>query len=205
MADDFDMGFAKGRILVVCSTSSGREAKNWPHDRFQNLIDWLCNAMNAAVLLVGGPDQKASADRIVAHVGCDHIASAAGVTKMAESIDLLGKADLFIGNDTGLTHIAARIGVPTISINSGIDPTAMWAAVGPDVTILKVEVPCSPCHIMYISQCAHDHACILDINEEDVKAAVRKKIIAASRLHMLRELARLDAPKSDATDLLSAD
>jgi heptosyltransferase-2 len=185
---DFDMNFAVGRILVTCSTASGREAKNWPFERFRNTIDWLCNQMDASVLLLGGPDQRADAERILTHCNVPHLASAVGITNMAQSIDLLCKSDIYLGNDTGLTHIAARIGVPTISIHSGIDPTAMWAAVGQDVTILRAPTACSPCHIMHLSQCFHDHACILDINEDDVRAALRRKIMSASRLRMLRDL-----------------
>lgn len=191
---NFDLGFAEDRILVACSTSSGRLAKNWPLTRYRHIISWLCDKMGAAVLLLGGNDQKIDAERLIKECGSPYVASAVGHTTMAQSMDLLTKADLYLGNDTGLTHLAARLGAPTICIFSGIDPTAMWAPIGSDVTVLKAPVPCSPCHIMNLSDCHYGHACILDINEDDVKAVLRGKIIAAHQKRlgpgMLEEVSR---------------
>lgn len=176
-----DLEFAKGRILVAMNTSSGRLAKNWPLSRYQALIAWLCNTMNVAVFLLGGPDQKEESHYLLEACRTPFLASFVGQTTLRESMDLLTRADLYIGNDTGLTHMAARMGVSSVSIFSGIDPTAMWAPVGPDVTVLRAPTACSACHILQLKDCHHGHSCILDITQEDVRAAVRNKIIAAHR------------------------
>ncbi|MBS0984526.1 glycosyltransferase family 9 protein [Gluconobacter cerinus] len=179
-----DLGFAQGRILVAINTSSGRLVKNWPLSRYQALISWLCNKMKVAVFLLGGPDQKQDSDYLLETCQTPFLASFIGQTTLRESMDLLTRADLYIGNDTGLTHMAARMGVSSVSIFSGIDPTAMWAPVGKDVTVLRVPTPCSSCHILQLEECNHKHSCILDITQEDVRAAVRNKIIAAHRRRM---------------------
>jgi ADP-heptose:LPS heptosyltransferase len=176
---NFDLGFARDRLLVACSTSSGRIVKNWPLARYRRVISWLCDKMGAAVLLLGGPDQTADSERLIAECATPYLASAAGRTTLPESMDLLTKADLYLGNDTGLTHLAARLGTPAVCIYSGIDPAAMWAPIGVDVTLLKAPVPCSPCHITLMSDCHHGQACVLGVSEEDVKAVLRGKIIAA--------------------------
>jgi len=176
-----DLGFAEGRVLVAINTSSGRQAKNWPLSRYQALIAWLCNTMKVAVFLLGGPDQEEEAHFLLKTIPTPYLASFVGQTTLRESMDLLTRADLYIGNDTGLTHMAARMGVPSVSIFSGIDPTAMWAPVGQDVTVLRAPSACSPCHILQLADCHHNHRCILDITQEDVHAAVRNKIIAAYR------------------------
>lgn len=178
---NFDLSFAGERILVACSTSSGRLAKNWPLQRYRNILAWLCSKMEAAVLLLGGEDQKADAEWLIHECGTPYLASAAGRTTLPQSMDLLLKADIYLGNDTGLTHLATRLGTSTVCIYSGIDPTAMWAPIGPDVTLLKAPVPCSPCHIANLADCHYGHACVHDVNEDDVKAALRGKIIAARR------------------------
>ncbi|GAB0120171.1 glycosyltransferase family 9 protein [Acidisoma sp. 7E03] len=200
---DFDLSFTEGRILIACSTSSGRIAKNWPLRRYCSIISWLCNKMGAAVLLLGGGDQRAEAEYLIGECRSPYLSSAAGQTSLPQSLDLISRADIYLGNDTGLTHLAARLGTPTVCIYSGIDPTAMWAPIGPDVTLLKAPVPCSPCHIANLSDCHYGHACIHDVNEDDVKAALRGKVIAAQHKRVSRTPSALDA-LSNLTTILSS-
>ena len=177
---DVDLGFAEGRVLVACNTASGRAAKNWPIARFRRLLAWLVDTMGAAVLLLGSPDQAADAASVIAACAPGApIVSAIGRTTLTESIGLLSRASIYLGNDTGLTHVAARLGIPTVAIYSGIDPTGMWAPVGPEVTVLKAPVPCSPCHILLLEDCHHDHACIRRIGEEAVRRALRLRLLSA--------------------------
>lgn len=190
---DFDLGFAEDRILVACSTASGRAAKNWPLARYRGVISWLCEKMDVAVLLLGGADQTADAQWLIEDCATPYLASAAGQTALAQSMDLLTKADLYLGNDTGLTHLAARLATPTVAIYSGIDPTAMWAPIGADVTVLKAPVPCSPCHIADLADCRYGHACVNDVNEEDVRAALGSKIIAAHHRRLAAGFGALEA------------
>jgi ADP-heptose:LPS heptosyltransferase len=176
-----DLSAARGRILVACNTSSGRAAKNWPHDRFRALIRWLVQELGCAVLLLGGKDQQAEADDIIAHCAGAPVISAIGGTTLNEAIGLIAQASIFIGNDSALTHVAARMNIPTVAIFSGIDPTVMWAPVGGNVTVLRAPVPCSPCHILHMRDCRGDHACILNISDSAVQAAVRAYVLTAPR------------------------
>lgn len=174
---DVDLGFAAGRVLVVCNTSSGRAAKNWPAERFRELVAWLCRDLGVAVLLVGTADGRRDAEAILAAVNSPLVASAVGRTSLAEAVGLVAEASMFIGNDSGLTHIAGRLGIPTLDIMSGIDPAGMWVPIGPRVTVVKAPVPCSPCHIFTLSQCRHGHACIRNIGLDLVQALVREAVL----------------------------
>jgi ADP-heptose:LPS heptosyltransferase/SAM-dependent methyltransferase len=178
-ATEIDLSVASGRVLVMCNTSSGRAVKNWPLERFRRLIRWLAIEMDAVVLLIGTNDQMAETQDIIQFCGSENVISAVGKTSIRQATSLVAKASLFIGNDSALTHIAARIGVPVIALFSGIDPTAMWAPVGQHTTILRAPVPCSNCHILSIKDCYGDHACILNISEEAVRSALRKFLIDA--------------------------
>jgi hypothetical protein len=53
----------------------------------------------------------------------------------------------------------------------------MWVPVGPHVTVIKAPVPCSPCHILSLSQCRFGHACIENIGLDLVQALVRKVLL----------------------------
>ena len=191
----FDLGFADGRVLIACNTGSGRAAKNWPIGRFRTLLHWLVTEMDAAVLLLGTGDQAADADSIVAACGPGAaVASAIGRTTLNEAIGLMSMASIYLGNDTGLTHIAARLGIPTVAIFSGIDPTGMWAPVGPSVTVIKAPVPCSPCHILVLEDCRHEHACIRRIGEEAVRRPLRLTLLEAPVFRAVAQPCASSAP-----------
>ncbi len=178
---DVDLSAAQGRILVACNTSSGRQVKNWPAVYFRRLIHWLVNDMDAVVLLLGSADQQSEADEIIRYCGSSNVISAVGRTSFNQAVSLVGQASVFVGNDSALTHVAGRLDVPTVVLMSGIDPTVMWAALGESVTILRVPVPCSPCHIAHMEDCRSDHACMRNLTESMVRSALRKALLTASR------------------------
>ncbi len=171
-----DLTCAEDRPLVVCCTGSGRAVKNWPVERFATLISWLCNEQEVAVLLLGTAEQAADARHILPGCKAGRIVSAVGDTSLPQAITLLRRAALYIGNDSGLTHLAARLGVPTIALYSGISPVGSWAPVGPDVTVLHAPVACSPCHIQELRDCVGKQACLLNISEVFVQEIVAQKL-----------------------------
>ncbi len=174
---DLDLSFAGGRTLVTLNTSSGRAAKNWPLDRFKQLVRWLVHDMDASVLLIGTKDQQSDAERIIAYCASPHVRSAIGQTTLAQALGLMKRSDLFIGNDSGLTHFAARMDVPTVAIYSGIDPTETWAPRGTDLAVVKAPVSCSPCHILKLEDCRFGHACIRAISVPFVRGVVRNALM----------------------------
>ena len=48
----------------------------------------------------------------------------------------LARASLYIGNDSGITHLAAAVGTPTLALFGPTDP-AVWAPRGPNVRVAK--------------------------------------------------------------------
>lgn len=174
-----DLTWAVGRHLVVCNTSSGREVKNWPLDRFKRLIAWLALNADCAVVLVGDEKQIDDAAEVVAFCQSDNVISIVGKTSIRAAMGVVAKASIYIGNDTALTHVAARMGVCTVALISGVDPPTHFAPLGRDVTILKSPVACSPCHIARLEHCRGARACMLNISESAVRAAVLRHLCAA--------------------------
>ncbi len=176
-----DLSPARDRVLVVCNTASGRAVKNWPAERFRRLIRWMALEMQAAVLLLGAPDQMEETREIIRFCASPRVISAVGLTNIRQAIGLIEKASIFIGNDSALTHVAARIGIPTIALMSGIDPTVMWAPRGAHVTVLRAPVWCSPCHILSLDDCRGQHACMQNLTEITVRTAVRSVLLSAAK------------------------
>ncbi len=174
-----DLSWASGRHLVVCNTSSGRAVKNWPLARYKSILRWLAAELDVAVLLVGSKDQMEEAADMIAYCGSKNVCSAVGLTSLRQSIGLIAKASVFIGNDSALTHIAARMGVHTIALFSAVDPPNMWVPIGADTSVLRAPVPCANCHILLIKDCRNDLACMRTISEAAVRAELRRHLINA--------------------------
>lgn len=84
-----------------------------------------------------------------------------GKTSLRELGCLMSKMNAFIGTDSGPTHMAASLGVPTVYLYSGTNDLRQWQAPFKNISILKYEVKCSPC---YLRNCPiNGHPCMTGI------------------------------------------
>ena len=84
---------------------------------------------------------------------------------MTQAAQWLLGADHYIGNDAGMTHVAALAGVPTLALFGPTDP-AVWGPRGPGVRILTAEKPCVPCSSEERQACPRP--CLEEIEPEEV-------------------------------------
>jgi heptosyltransferase-2 len=117
------------------------------------------------VWVVGGPGEKALAAEIVA-AGGSRVRDLTG-TDLRNGILAMAAADVAISNDSGLMHIAAALGTPTMGIFGPTSPYH-WAPLnGLAATVqTKTVVPCQPCHRPVCTM--NDHRCMRDIPPSDV-------------------------------------
>lgn len=122
-----DAGMAPGSVAL--HPGSGSPAKNWPLDRFAALADGLSRAGRRVVWVLGpaegalGPDPRA---------------------RLWQGLDLctlaarLAGCDCYVGNDSGVTHLAAAVGCPTVAL-FGASDAAVWAPRGHEVAVVASE------------------------------------------------------------------
>jgi ADP-heptose:LPS heptosyltransferase len=111
--------------FVAVHPGSGSPAKNWPFERFVEAARVLAGGRRW--LLVAGPAERElepPADAVLARDWPLRLLAAA-----------LARAGLFLGNDAGVSHLAAAAGAPTLALFGPTDP-ALWAPVGPRVMSL---------------------------------------------------------------------
>jgi heptosyltransferase-2 len=127
------------------------------------------------VWVVGGPAEKTLAAEIVAAGGA-RVRDLTG-TDLRNGILAMATARLAITNDSGLMHIAAAIGTPTMGIFGPTSPYH-WAPLnGLAATITtKTVVPCQPCHRPVCTM--NDHRCMRDIPALDVVDAAERVLAA---------------------------
>jgi heptosyltransferase I len=108
----------KGNYAVLL-TATSRADKEWPEPDWQALGLALIATGLRCVLPAGSAPERARAARLVSSLGR---AVAAPSMTLAELASLLAGATLVVGVDTGLVHLAAALGRPTIALYCGSDP-----------------------------------------------------------------------------------
>jgi ADP-heptose:LPS heptosyltransferase len=116
--------------FIAVHPGSGSPAKSWPLDRFEALIEALAPP---TWLLVEGPAERdLPASPLAARPG----AVVARELPPRALGALLARASLFVGNDSGVSHLAAAYGAPTLALFGPTDPD-VWSPVGPRVRTLR--------------------------------------------------------------------
>jgi heptosyltransferase-2 len=135
------------------------------------------------VWVIGGPGEKAIAQEIAA-VGGPHVRDLTG-TDLRNGILAMAAASVAVSNDSGLMHIAAALGTPTMGIFGPTSPY-YWAPInGLAATVqTKTTVPCQPCHRPVCTM--NDHRCMRDIAASDV-VEVAARVLAEAAVNAAHE------------------
>lgn len=137
-----EIGWLSDAPLVVLHPGGGQNPlqtdlrKRWPVERFALLGNHLFRAHGARVLLVGSEVDR-QATKAIAGMMSASPADLAGRLSLAALGALCEVADLYVGNDTGPTHVAAAVGCPTLAIFGPSDAarSGPYAAKGPVVLL----------------------------------------------------------------------
>ena len=118
--------YGEHRPNIAIAATAANLQKEWSPARFAALVDRLASKdgalSGARLFLFGAPNDKERLDGI-----CDALrhldpVNMAGKTNVLEAAAYLSQPDLFIGNDSGLMHIAAAMNTPTIGIFGSGEP-----------------------------------------------------------------------------------
>jgi ADP-heptose:LPS heptosyltransferase len=149
-------GLEKKALLVMAPGSGARE-KNWPAAYFTAIGRWWRERSGGAVVLLLGPVERERGG--FESMPTDFVV--AQDVNLAEAAALLSGSNLFVGNDSGITHLAAAVGAPGVVIFGPSDPR-QWAPRGPQVSVLSLGVACSPCTTAAMKACPH-RRCLIDL------------------------------------------
>ena len=147
---------------------TGNPIKQWGVERFSRVARALNKEAGCRFILIGGEADRADAALLAAALPSDQCVNAVGKLDISDVPLALATVDVFIGNDTGTTHMAALMGIPTINIFSGVVDINVWHARGPNVVTLYAPVPCAPCRLGSARDCSYGRVCLTSISEDDV-------------------------------------
>ncbi len=176
---DEDKNFAEGlytekglsnKDFVVCiHPSAGYLSKKWLGKKWSEVIFRLNKELNAKVIIVGAKGEKALCDNMK-EISSVKVIDVVGKTKLGQLAALLKKANLFIGTDSGPSHIASAMSTPCVILYSGTNDPAQWAPLGKKIFIIQKDVPCKGCQKL---KCANN-ICMDLITVDEVMKAVDK-------------------------------
>ncbi len=151
------------RPLVILAPGAKAPPNRWPPDRFAAVGAELASR-GYALAILGGTDDRALAEDVARAIGYA-AASFAGRTTVLESCAMLTRAALLICNDSGVQHLAALVGTPSVSLFSCRDFRGKWFPSGAHHVVLRKEVDCHTC---FLDRCPRGNLCINLIEPAEV-------------------------------------
>ena len=161
-------GVTPGMSWVAMNPSARWPTKRWPAASFAEVADRLQQEGYGAVVMIGGPDERADVVAVSAMMKTPAI-DLAGATTVGLLPALLSKASLLMTNDSGPMHIAAAVGTPVVAL-FGPTSAVRTGPYGVGHSVLTGKVPCSPC----FSRTCHNTLpleCLRTVSPEQVMAA----------------------------------
>ena len=157
--------------VVVLSPGARFLHKRWPLENFAVLAERLLAKFPVSLVIIGGREDRELGAALAAAKPA-RVHNLAGDTALPETAEVLRRGCLFIGNDSGAAHLAAAVGIPCVTLFSGVTFPGLWEPWGERNLALRHRVPCEFCF-------SEGHCptgtmeCIRGISVERVLAAAR--------------------------------
>jgi ADP-heptose:LPS heptosyltransferase len=158
-------------LLVALHPGSGSRAKVWPPGNFAQLSRCLLDDDRVHLIVPIGPADQEHAEGYCNRIASDRIIPVTNLS-LTELAALLKRCMVYVGNDSGVTHMAAAVGTPVVALFGPTDP-AVWGPRGRCVHTVYRGISCSPCSREEMHGCLHKK-CLESITVDEVYRLARK-------------------------------
>jgi len=157
----------------------GKDAgiKRWPAIKFAELIDRLTGEFKAKVFIFAGPKEKEDLAEITDSLKIRNGVYEFSDATLAETIALVDKCRVFIGNDTGPLRFADGLRKKLVAIFGPVDENVYgpYPFEADRTAVIKKDMPCRPCYNKFrLSACKNERRCMNDISVDTVTQAVKR-------------------------------
>lgn len=137
VAARYDRGVTSSTLVLAPGCKTGEmAAKRWPH------FPALAEAFDDVVVVGTADDLSDCLGRPLRFPA--HVRSLAGTLSLRETAEVLAAAGAVVANDSGLGHVSAAVGTPTVML-FGPTPHLSLGELPPNVLPLRTGLPCEPC------------------------------------------------------------
>ena len=162
------LGLFHDKLFVTIFPGASIPERRWGADRFRLVTETL-SIFGIKIVVVGGKEDRKQGEVIS---GGGLTLNLAGMTTLPETAAVIQKSALLLSGDSGVLHIAAGLGVPTVSL-FGPGRAKKWAPRGERHIVINKELPCSPCTTFgNTPPCANSVRCMSNITVDEVVNAV---------------------------------
>ena len=155
----------KDKYVVLCPFST-HESKRWNNGYWQQIALRVRGRYHLRTILLGDKQDSSIATEISRSCGAVDLT---GKTTLPEAAEIIKGAELLIGVDTGLTHMAHAVDTPTLAL---FGPTFPYAYAGQDNSnIIYQDRFCSPCNLS--PTCKKQYQCMQEITPDKVLTEIK--------------------------------
>ena len=166
-----------GNWQLVVAPGARHFTKRWLAEYFAEVINGINQKYGLNTILVGGQDDIAVIDKILASLPSGIAVSSAGGFSIMQTAAIIKRSSLFVCNDSGLMHVAAAFKKPTIAIFGSSVEELGFFPYNPNAVVLEQKnLPCRPCSHIGRSKCPKKHfKCMRDILPKQVMSVIKEK------------------------------
>lgn len=172
-------GFSGKKIAALAPGAVWRN-KQWGREKFAETGRRLLETSRFQGLVILGSAEESTLCREIADGAGEKALNLAGSADFKLAGAVMRKCSLFIGNDSGLAHLAAAVGTPSIVI---FGPTVEEFGFFPfrrRSAVVQKDLPCRPCSHLGGDVCPEKHfRCLEDIDVEEIVSAIDKLMMNA--------------------------
>jgi heptosyltransferase III len=163
--------------VIAVGIWSNMSAKRWPLQRYEYVVHKLICEYNAFPVVLGSSDEAKVGLEFIKR--CGRGAVIAGSLSILECIEFLRRCSIYIGNDTGVMHMAACAKIPCVAIFSSRDAPGRWYPYGTIYKVFRRSLPCEGC---MLRECiSQNMRCMLSVEPDEVANACRNFLNAMLR------------------------
>jgi heptosyltransferase-2 len=172
----------KGRIIVALNptVSNHPELFEWPLENFIELSRNLIRNRNALIILLGSEKDREMSYYFEEKLGEKiYFKNFVGKTDLLKACALIKLCNLFVGNDSGLLHVANALNIPSVGIFGPSSPEQVLSYMNKNTVIINHKAPCSPCYVHqpdFNFKCEYKNKCLTNITVDDAVKAIDKLI-----------------------------
>jgi len=164
-----ERGVKPGEKLVGISPSAAYgPAKEWPEESFVEFIHRVSTMKKPPKFAVFGSGDDEEKIGRMSRMSSVPLIPVAGSYSLREAIAVISLCDVFVGNDSGLLHVADGAGVPSVGIFGPTSPGTTSPPSASTETVYK-NADCSPCAHR---ECPIDHRCMRSIPASEISGKV---------------------------------
>jgi len=136
-------GLNADKVICIAPGAHFGGAKRYPSESYAYILAWLAKK-GWQPLILGANNEKEVGEKCLSRIASTPHWNSAGETSLKQALQLVSASHLMLCNDSGLMHVAAGMGIPTVGIFGATLPERT-APSGTNTKVLYQPAPCSPC------------------------------------------------------------